>query len=138
VIIEAVAGRYSFRVGGLSVADDLRVGRHSKIYLSQRARAGSSYEILMAASNNRGIEIPGVGKVPVDADLLFYLTVWRFLPTFAIDFSGRLDQHGNTAATLVLPADPALVGFPLHFAGVTYDGRGITYVSNGASHRIGQ
>lgn len=137
-IIDAVAGRYAFRVGGLSVSNDLRPGQTSTVFLSQRSRARQRYQMCMALSNNRGIDVPGAGRIPVDADPLFFLTVWRFIPTVAVNFAGTLDEAGAATGRLALPNLPTLVGYPLHFAAVTFASSGVTYISNGVARTIGQ
>jgi hypothetical protein len=121
---------------GLSYQNLPQLGSQLWLYLTHAQKPGANYQMALSLTNVAGIPIPGVGKIPLDPDPLFFLSVQNILPTVFMRFNGTLDPNGRaTAALNILPA-PALVGVVFHAAGVLYDNTGIVYISNGRSFGI--
>ena len=130
-VFETAAGDYVFTVGGLTTEGPPAVGKTMWIHIAQQARAGSLYQVAAAALSAPGIEVPGVGVIPLNPDFLLYMSLSGWFPTVFADFAGRLDSSGEATAALNIPALPELVGLPFSVAGVTYDAGGINYITNG-------
>lgn len=115
---------------GLSYQGLPRIGRVVLLHVTHRKKPGESYQIGLALSNNVGIPVPGVGRIPLDLDPLLVLIVTNALP-LTRGFNGRLDGFGEATGQLLIPGDPALVGMAFHAAAVLYNRSGISYITNG-------
>lgn len=136
VIFSVPAGSYAFTAGGLSADGSPRPGGSVGLSLVQPSRAGRSYQLAAALSRVNGIAVSGVGVIPLDPDMLLFLSISPYLPTVFADFRGLLDARGAAHATLRVPAEPLLIGARIHLAAVTVGTSGIDYISNGVTVTI--
>ena len=82
---------------------------------------GSDYRVDVSfAGNIPGVPVPGVGVIPLNEPVLFG-TYGTAFPAIFTGFVGSLNAAGTVTASFTTPAHPALVGFTLYAACVTYD-----------------
>jgi alpha-L-rhamnosidase len=137
-VFEVGGGTYAFRVGGVTTTGQPRIGQLNAVRLFQPARGGMPYQLAASRTYLTGIPVPGVGTIPLDLDPLLMMSISGVLPTVFINFRGRLDAYGEAFGIVALPPMPVLVGIDFRLAGVTFDGKGINYISNGLRLVIGK
>jgi len=121
---------------GLSYQHLPQLGSQLWLHLTHAQKPGVNYQMALSLTNIVGIPIPGVGKIPLDPDPLFFLTIQNLLPTVFMKFSGTLDSNGRATGVVNIPPIPGLVGVVFNAAAVLYDTTGIVYISNGRSFGI--
>jgi len=122
----------SFPVGSVSSQGTPKIGTTFPIDLQALTDGGKSY--VLALSLTDIAPFIGIDRrfVPLTPDALFYLTISNLAPTIFQNFVGTLDASGRAQAKLAIPAVPALAGFPVHAAFITFPGgpAGVSVISN--------
>lgn len=116
---------------GLSYQNLPRIGSPLLFHVTDATRPGMAYQVALSFTNNVGIPVSGVGTIPLDLDSLLILSTSNTVPAVFVSFGGALNINGEATAQLSLPASLGLVGFTFHTAAVTYDARGINFITNG-------
>ncbi|MBN2489788.1 MAG: hypothetical protein JXQ29_02940 [Planctomycetes bacterium] len=102
-------------------------GQPYALQLAIPSEAGRVYLAAASLGTLRGIPLPGNRRIPLDADLLFFLSLK--LPGLFSGFQGVLDPGGRASLKVNTPAHPGLAGFRFYLAAVTYDPGGIRVIT---------
>jgi hypothetical protein len=84
-------------------------GQTVTFHMEDAARAGAVYVARCAFSRRPGLNLPGIGTVPLTPDPLFQVS--GRLPAIFRKFTGVLDDDGRGTYSIAIPANPGLRGF---------------------------
>jgi len=95
------------------------------------AQAGKVYQVALAFDFRPGFGIPGVGRVHLSIDPLFFASLLVGPPTFQ-NFLGVLDAGGKPKVqpAFTVPFIPALQGIRIYGSAVAVGAKGIEAISN--------
>lgn len=97
-----------------SAASAPKPGNQVALILQDPTMDGGSYLMRSAFSRAPGINLPGVGTVPLTPDALFWLS--GAAPTVFVNYAGTLNAKGQAGAFINVPNQPALKGFGFYTA----------------------
>ncbi len=84
--------------------------------------AGTYRILLLSLGQSPGVSLPDGRQLQLNLDaLMSFVLAFPDGGGFFSGFTGLLDASARAGATLALPANPALIGLPLHMALLTLD-----------------
>ena len=112
--------RFAFDALGLSGAGT--IGTSEDLAIDLPGGEGLFYAVLASFSATSGVPLPDGRVLPVDLDPLFEHSL--VFPNTGFPFTGLqgvLGPSATAAAQVVLPANPVLIGVPMHFSALSLD-----------------
>ncbi|MCB9899131.1 MAG: hypothetical protein H6825_14095 [Planctomycetes bacterium] len=106
----------------LALSGSASIGTSEQLDLELPSGEGLVYAVLASFSSTSGLALPDGRVLPVDYDALMLHSLAFPNTGFPfVGFQGVLGPGATASASIVLPANPTLVGIPLHFACLTLD-----------------